>query len=352
MNRLLDKVFGCLAASNIGSAMGAAVEGWSKEAIAERHGLLEELLPYSHYGGRERPPGTTEDGIERQRLMCTAIIEKGDRISAGDLARVWVRDIDPANFSVQMEPCDEILYELAAAGMPAGDIGRYSNWIGIVSFARSCHPIGLINAADPEQAALDACDVGRLYQPLHGYGLDWAAAVTSAIAEGLRPEPTVDSVIEAATVYVAEPVRREIMRGVELAEECGDWQALRDAFDERYRNTSGSYAMSMAYEIVTKGLAILKAVAGDAREAIIAGVNFGRDTDCTAAVAGGIAGAYAGSSSLPAEWIEQVDEATRQNEHTVSQRTLMETAEGIYAALEKRCARLAGQVEELRGQMG
>jgi len=350
MNRLLDKILGCLAASNIGSAMGAAVEGWSKEAIVEKYGVLQELLPYSHYGGRQRPPGTTEDGIERQRLMCTAIIEKGDRISADDLARIWVRDINPANFRVQMEPCDEILYRLALAGMPAGDIGRYSNWIGLVSFPRSCHPIGLINAANPQQAALDAFDVGRLYQPLHGHGLDWAAAVIAAIAEGLKPDPTVDSVIEAATSYVAEPVKREIMEGISLAEKCRDWQQLRDAFSERYRNVSGSYAMSMAYEVVTKGLAIFKVVRGDPKEAIIAGVNFGRDTDCTAAVAAGIAGAYGGSSNLPPEWIQQVDEATRQNEYTVSRRTLMETAEGMYAALRNRIGRLRRHLEHLEAQ--
>lgn len=351
MNRLLDKIFGCLAGSNIGSAMGAAVEGWSMEAIAEKYGVLEELLPYTHYGGRERPPGTTEDGIERQRLMCTAIIEKGDRITADDLAKVWVRNINPDNFRVQMEPCDEILYKLAVAGMPAGDIGRYSNWIGLVSFPRSCHPIGLINAADPQQAALDAFDVGRLYQPLHGHGLDWAAAVTAAIAEGLKPDPTVESVVEAATSYVAEPVKREIMEGVSLAEDCGDWQELRDAFSKRYVNRSGSYAMSMSYEVVTKGFAIFKMVEGDPKEAIIAGVNFGRDTDCTAAVAAGIAGAYSGSSSLPKEWIEQVDEATQQNEFTVSQRTLMQTAEGIYGALKRRAGRLCRQIEDLQRQV-
>ena len=33
------------------------------------------------------------------------------------------------------------------------------------------------------------------------------------------------------------------------------------------------------------------------------GVNMGRDTDCVAAVAGGIAGALSGSESIPADWI-------------------------------------------------
>ncbi|MBN1402427.1 MAG: ADP-ribosylglycohydrolase family protein, partial [Anaerolineae bacterium] len=78
MVTLYEKIYGCLAASRIGSAMGAAVEGWSPERIAETYGFVDRLLPYKHYTNRgidwERLPGTTEDGIERQKLMCQAII--------------------------------------------------------------------------------------------------------------------------------------------------------------------------------------------------------------------------------------------------------------------------------------
>ena len=90
MTTLRDRFAGCIAASWVGSAMGAAVEGWSPERIEKEHGFLDKLMPYCHYQGRtatdwQRPPGTTEDGIERQRLIATAIIEKKDRILASDL---------------------------------------------------------------------------------------------------------------------------------------------------------------------------------------------------------------------------------------------------------------------------
>ena len=49
MPTLGDKFRGCIAASWIGSAMGAAVEGWSPEQIREKHGYLDRLLPYKHY---------------------------------------------------------------------------------------------------------------------------------------------------------------------------------------------------------------------------------------------------------------------------------------------------------------
>jgi len=96
MASLQDKFRGCIAASWVGSAMGAAVEGWTRERIEQTHGYLDRLTPYEHYGnGWQRPPGTTDDGIERQKLIATAIIEKQDRIGPADLVAVWLRDLDP-----------------------------------------------------------------------------------------------------------------------------------------------------------------------------------------------------------------------------------------------------------------
>src|SRR5512140_3207730 len=94
---LREKFFGCIAGCHIGSAMGAPVEGWAWERNEREHGLLDRLLPYSHYGKKDwvREPGTTEDGVERQKLMITAILEKQDRIGAEDLRRSWADHMNP-----------------------------------------------------------------------------------------------------------------------------------------------------------------------------------------------------------------------------------------------------------------
>jgi ADP-ribosylglycohydrolase len=340
--------------------MGAPVEGWSTEAIREQYGVLEELLPYSHYepnekgGGRLRPAGTTEDGIERQRLMCTAIIEKQDRITPADLARVMVRDVNPDNFGVQMEPSDAMTYRLLKAGVPydvsgypsfsigypcffpATDAGRYTAGFGTVGFARSCQPIGIINAAHPEQAFQDAVEIGKLYKPGHDVALFWAAAVASAIAEALKPDATVDSVIGAAQEHLPHQVSDELQKGLALAERCEDALSMPEVFNPLYCNISGFHAMCKAHEVVTKGFAIFHKVNGEPRDAIIGAVNFGRDTDCLAAVAGGLAGALHGTATIPDEWIHCVDDATAENGYTVSNRTLLETVEGLSAALQNQ----------------
>ena len=108
---------------------------------------------------------------------------------------------------------------------------------------------------------------------------------------------------------------------------------MRDQF---YRFYEGghyfNYGASQANEIVAKGLAVFAVTRGDPKLAITTAVNFGRDTDCLAAVAGGLAGALAGIEAIPSEWTEQVNEATRQDPYTNNHRTIEETADGLLEA--------------------
>jgi len=69
-------------------------------------------------------------------------------------------------------------------------------------------------------------------------------------------------------------------------------------------------------------------------------VNFGRDTDCLAAIAGGLAGALSGAGGIPSDWIAQVNEATRQDPYTNNQRTIEETADSLLEAFTARHDRL------------
>ncbi len=228
---------------------------------------------------------------------------------------------------------DEVLYRVVASGIHPAYAGLYTDFLGIISFARSCHPIGLINACNPEEAYRDVWDVGRLYQPLHGGGLDWAAVVACSIAYAIRPDATVDGVIDTALKYAPRDGRYRIERAIELAKESKDAFELREKFDPIYSGKGIRYSFSWGEEVVPKGLAIFYVTKGNLKDAIIAGVNFGRDTDCCTAIGAGIAGAFSGASGVPSEWIEQVDKATKENDYTVSQLTIRENAEAIYNAL-------------------
>ena len=128
---LRDKFFGCICGCHIGSAMGAAVEGMTWPEIDEKYGFVEGFLPYEHYGnGWKREPGTTEDGVERQKLMITAIMEKGGRVTAEDVRAAWVKYANPNAGGWVSEPFEGTLLNMAKTGIPATDLGRYCDYAG------------------------------------------------------------------------------------------------------------------------------------------------------------------------------------------------------------------------------
>jgi len=351
---LNDKFYGCICGSHIGSSMGAIVEGWPYSKVEEKYGTLDELLPYEHYdNGWLRDAGTTEDGIERQKLMITAIMRKGGRVNAEDVRAVWRTEINPKAPGNVSEPFEGELLAMAKTDIPARDIGKYCDYSGLVSFSRSCHAMGLINAGDPVSAIEDVFEVGQLYQTSNSRGLQWACVTAVGIASATKPGATVDSVIGDILKYcnfrqvvdgregwyakwAGVNIVEEIEKGLEITAKCKDFRELRKAFDSVYNGIGMPYSMAYANEIVTKGVCVFKLVNGDTKQAIISGVNMGRDVDCLPAVAAGIAGALSGTASIPPKWIQQVDAATKKNPFTNTQRTMKENSDGLYNAFKNR----------------
>ncbi|MDR1559911.1 MAG: ADP-ribosylglycohydrolase family protein [Clostridiales bacterium] len=361
---LRDKFYGCICGAHIGSSMGAVVEGWNYQRIEATYGVLDNLYPYEHYNnGWLRAAGTTEDGIDRQKLMITAIIEKGGRVSAEDVRKIWVRDIQPGAPGGICEPFEGELLKIAKTVVPARELGRFCDYSGLNSFSRACHPIGLINAGDIEGAIDDVLEVGQLYQTTNSRGLKWACVTAVAIAAATKPDATLDSVLQAIfnnlderqrvdarddgwyADYAGLNIVDEIKGALDYTKDCRDYKDLREAFQERYNGIGMPYNISYANEVVTKGICVFKTVNANLKQAIITAVNLGRDTDCVAAVAAGISGALDGTRSLPEEWIKQVDYATSIHRFTNNKRTLREHADGLYGAYKNHLKKLTAYAD-------
>jgi len=369
MTNLKEKIRGCIAATWVGSAMGAAVEGWLPDRIQATYGYVQTLESYKHYRQYtdwQRPPGTTEDGIERQKLLNTAVIRKQDRITADDLIAVWKQDLDPEKMVYKQEPFDKSLLEMAVAGVPPRELGRLWPFNNVVSLSRSSHTLGIINAGSPWDAAMDVYDVGLVYSAETTFALRWAALYDAAIAEALKPEASVESVLATAIEYAGfrsqentpyggyDRIRSEVERAIGIGRELdGDLDALRDRFYELYYGGNHFvYAFAQANEIVSKGLAIFAATKGDVRQSVLTAVNFGRDTDCLAAVAGGLAGALSGASGLDQKWIDTVNAATKADPYTNSKLDIDETTEGLHAAVLNKLQHAKAQADVMYSQVG
>lgn len=359
---MFDKIYGCLAGSRIGSAMGAAVEGWHMDRIAKEYGVFDRLVAYHHYNvDWDHPAGSTEDGIERQKLMCTAIIEKRDRITAGDLVKTWVKVLDPEKMKYMTEAFDRELLVAAKSGkVPAWELGRLSKHLHLNTTARSFHAIALINACDIDGVIRDVCEIGRVYQSPESDSFPWGAAYNAAVVHAMRPDATVESVIETALKYATPEIRKEIQHGLAIAAKYSEPLDMRKELNEVYTSPGSpycadkrmkTYRASSIYETVTKALAVFAATKGNVKDAVIVSVNFGRDTDCLAASAGGLAGAFLGTKTIPPEWIEKVEEGTRNNPYTNSHLTIKETAQGMYAALQNRVRKMQDYVTLMKSQL-
>jgi ADP-ribosylglycohydrolase len=357
---LRDKFYGCICGAHIGSAMGFIAEGLPYSMVVEKYGVIDSLLePWEYHDGSKREPGSTEDGVDRQKLMISAIMEKGGRVTAEDVRKIWVRDILPGAAGTVSEPFEGELVKIAKTRVPANEIGRFCDYSGLNSFSRACHPIGLINAGDIPRAIEDVFEVGQLYQTANSRGLKWACVTAVSIAEATKPDATVDSVLNALFTNLDERQKvdgrddgwyadyagfnlvDEIKAALDYTKDCRDFKDLREAFDPHYNAFGMPYNISYANEVVTKGICIFKMVNGNIKEAIIAGANLGRDTDCITAIAGGISGALTGTAALPGEWIAQVDKATQNLRCTNNKRTMREHADGLYGAFKNKLRKMA-----------
>jgi len=353
---LFDKVYGCIAGAYIGSAMGVPVEGWDKSRIASKYGLLQDLQPRSAYK-EILPPGTTEDGMERQKFMYLAIIEKQDRITADDLVGTWLKVMNNEKLEGMKrmtEQFDRDLMEIARTGtVPARRLGE-KGYANLNAPIRCFHPIALINACDEDGAIKDMQDILRVYQPVESDGYEWGAAYMAAVAHALRPDASVDSVIETALKYSSADMKKEIQAGLDIVAKISapinERKAIYIEFAKIYnkQTCTGTYDMSRAHECATMALSFFKAVKGNVKDGIILAANNGRDADCNTAATGGLCGAFSGTKTIPAEWITTVDAATKKNPYTNSQLTIEETAKGMYAALQGKAKKMSAYVELMK----
>jgi len=359
-DRLFSRIYGCEAAGTIANSMGDVTEGLSWREIERRYGLVDKLLPQDKEGSRQRqrfgpdwvrhahhrPPGMTEDGFERHRLCTSAILKKGGRITINDLAAAWIEEIDPSKFGYLLGPQDQVIYNSLKLGMPPWEVGRYAAWPGFIGTSKMIMPVGIVNACRPDDAARDALDLARIKdvqgQP-DNYAVEVCAALAAATAEALRPQATVDSVIRVALEQLLPEPRKEVQWGQDKAASAKDWKELRPLYEERYKGRP----ISNAVEVLSGGLACFRMADGRPREAILYAVNLGRDTDCKAYVAGGLAGALRGIEALPEEWVRIVETEVVNDPYTVSRRTAREAAEGLYRACLAEMGKAKNAVAEI-----
>jgi ADP-ribosylglycohydrolase len=313
--RLFDKVWGSILAGAIGDAMGGAVEGLDYREIAGRFGRVDRYLPYlrppSYHGAFGMAPALYTDDTRLRLVLCRAIVASGDLPSRGEFGHAMVTAYNAATTDLERGFLEEYAFKAIHGSEKLIFAGEPTNGAIMMN-----GPVGLLCAGAPAEAFDAAYELAFITD---GYAKHAAAAMAAAVAEAMRPRASVEHIVEAALSSLARhrervegplwrgspkryaPNERAVEAAVGIAREVHDVFALPAELSPVVER--GPF-FSEAAQSLAVPLAMLVAADGDLRLTILGCVNYGRDNDSYASIAGGLVGALHGAGAVPQEWIE------------------------------------------------
>jgi ADP-ribosylglycohydrolase len=382
VNVIEDRVAGVLAGAAVGDALGGATEGWTPEQIEERHGgrvtgIVGPFLPDWRTARPIAPYHKGDGHVTDDTLMTHALIEvyaaRRTHLDAyhvaSDLVPLmigeprWIPELEQEALILQRVFLAE---KWMVARLHYGHVDPREAGVGnIVNCGATMYmaPVGLVNVGDPEAAYAEAIDLAGAHQS--SYGREAAGVFAAAVAASAAPGATVADVM-AAVIRVAHDgtaaAVRAVLAAVARFREGGGSDDPRElgrvirAAIAPYDTVGDAYrAMAMDARLPsrTKSIEELPAALGfvlghdgDARDAILGAVNYGRDSDSIATMAGAICGGLGGRAAIPEEWVREVTEASRLDLESVVA-TMTDVVRDVAAADARRAKERATMLDEL-----
>ncbi|MET9569961.1 ADP-ribosylglycohydrolase family protein [Streptomyces virginiae] len=342
---LEDRACGALVGAAVGDALGGPVEGWTPDQIVERHGGRVHGIvgPWHENWRTARPiaPYHKGDGhVTDDTLMTHALVRVyetvRDHLDAYAVAEHLVPDLMST---------PRWIPELEAEALPLQRVFLAEKWMvtrlhyahvdpreagtgNIVNCGAAMYmaPVGIANAGNPAGAYAEALDIAGAHQS--SYGREAAGVFAAAVAAACMPGATAASVVDTALSLAKDGTRAAIAAVRETARAHRDFESalapLRaavapyDSVGPDYRTPSLDARRPSrlhAIEELPIALGMLLVADGRYEGAVLGAVNYGRDCDSIATMAGAIAGALGGEAAVPAVWAKQVAEASRLDLH-------------------------------------
>jgi len=375
---LTDRAVSALAGAAIGDALGGATEGWESHEIYDHcggwvEGVIESirhqrnmLKPFSPFW---KGDGHVTDDTLMTRVLVGAYAAKRDHLDAYDMERLIVPAIvDEPTWIPELDREDLLYHRLFLAEkwlvlkLRYGHADPRDAGVGnIVNCGAAMYiaPVGIANAGAPDGAYAEALDLTAGHQS--SYGREAAGVLAAAVAEALRPDATVDSVVSVALRLAKDATRDAIEAVADAAATLDGWRdgglaTLRAAFapfdsvGEHYAQPAQNARIPSrlhAIEEVPIALGLLVATGGDYSETMLGGVNYGRDSDSIASMGGAVAGGL--GSPVPREWIDEIGAASKLDLEEPG-RTMAEVAEEIFAKDRERFEARARALAQLSGE--
>lgn len=283
MAGLADRYRGCLLGSACADALGGPVEFMSRAQIARLH--PDGPREFTGGGWLSLAPGEITDDTQMTLALARSLAQGGP-LDVDDVAARFVAwaDTKPKDIGNTTRAAIDLL----ARGVPWAEAGERVQRAALPRGAAAngsvmrCAPVALRYRADRVELVRASIDTSRVTHadPRCTWG---TVAVNQAIAY-LLDGGSVRDAIAAAVVDLAEP---RVVEAVYAASRLG-----RDEL------RSGGYVL----DTITAAFWALSSN-DSLEETIVAAVSLGDDADTTAAVAGALAGAHYGASTIPARWL-------------------------------------------------
>ncbi|MCU1636086.1 MAG: ADP-ribosylglycohydrolase family protein [Cryobacterium sp.] len=242
MDLLEDKATGALAGAAVGDALGGAAEGNTPEAIQERYdGFITGIVPpflADWRNARPIAPYHKGDGhITDDTLMTTALVDVystvRDHLDAHAIAehlvplmigeKRWIPELETEAILLQRVFLAE---KWLVARLHYGHIDPREAGVGnVVNCGATMYmaPVGIANAGSSDGAYAEALDIAGAHQS--SYGREAAGVYAACIAEAMRPESDVDSVIAVALRLAKDGTRDAIDAVVTAAAGRREWRS-------------------------------------------------------------------------------------------------------------------------------
>ncbi len=312
-----DKLEGALLSRLAGCTLGAIVEFWSVEDMADWAKYIGDAFPPVDYWSKIPSPHKLryqedpaiisaniaytrdvmngvpiDDDIVYTLLGLMTVEEFGNEFTTEDVGKAWMKYL-PVGCTAEAAALANL-----KAGIPAlqaADTNNpYCQWIGADIRA---DPFAYMAPAYPEKAAEMAYYDAYLSHRRNGiYGaMFFAAAQAAAFA--------VDNPVDALKIGLTEipgecALYKDVVWALSAGKELNNYKDARAAYDERFKGMSGVHTNNNAC------LTIFGLMLGgtDVTKVLSETVAMGMDNDCTTATAGSIVGAIAGKKGMPPHW--------------------------------------------------
>ncbi|MBK8021854.1 MAG: ADP-ribosylglycohydrolase family protein [Chloroflexi bacterium] len=310
-----ERVIGALAGLAIGDSMGMPTSFYTPEQIRYEFGKVDSFHPPAlahQYHSGLRAGDVTDD--TEQSLALIRSFHRHRRVDPYDIAQellAWSRRVE-GKYVSPLGPSTRRALEEIANGTPVQEAGRTGDTNGA---AMRITPLGIVHGLRGSNIEELVSDVELACLPTHGtdIAISSAAAVAWAVAVCIQGATDTTQVIRAASE--AAVLGRE--RGVKVVSPSVS-RRLAWLIDSLSSNGSHESRAQEIYDFIGAGMASAETVPaalglfyiaeGDPREAILLATNMGGDCDTTAAIAGAVAGAFAGQRAIPENWIATIEQ--------------------------------------------